>query len=622
MRQRRPVLIITAVTITTLAGAVVAVNAGRARPGHGLPAAPVATATGAAGAVPGLGPVGRQLVWAVSLTAGMRQPGGPKGDDQQQSTTLTGDLVATISGVTAQGYDLALQLRQPVLRGEGFGQVSPEAVAAVQEKLGQRFWVSYQSNGAARELHFPRALSPDLRNLLALVITELQLVRPTQPAPQWTATERDAAGAYLTAYRQPTPGEIVKQKLRYLSADGGANVVAGAQGMQIDEARSRFVLDGDSRVAEADVRERTHIEAALGLPGFAVDIHLTVGKLRVGADPDLVGSLEQARPGLASSAIVTQRESEEVLRARQDAQLIAGVTLGSVLAELKGAATEPRVRARLQALLRLRPADVQEALSFARKADKDAARTVLESLGAAGTPTAQDALGAVARDATVPVTLRAIAIGSTVQVRRPTDSTLAWLTALLDDPDPMVRKQALFLTGAAGAACHDTDPAGAARVEAELVRRYRDCGAMCADLLVAMGNLGTAGVAPRIEEGLKSPDPRVRSAAARALRKLAMPSTDRLIAATMTGDREASVRAAALSAAATRPIAPVVESLVQLVRSDPTPYVRGDAIRVAGAHLDEAPQLEQVLLAVAKGDANASLQRLARTALGPRFKSN
>ena len=134
-----------------------------------------------------------------------------------------------------------------------------------------------------------------------------------------------------------------------------------------------------------------------------------------------------------------------------------------------------------------------------------------------------------------------------------------------------------------------------------------------------MGNLGTAGVAPRIEEGLRSADPRVRAAAARALRKLAMPSTDRLIAATMTGDREASVRAAALSAAATRPIGPLVEPLAQLVRSDPTPYVRGDAIRVAGAHLDEAPQLEQALLAVAKGDANASLQRLARTALGPRF---
>jgi len=623
--MKRPTWItISAVTIATaLAGALVAVQAG-----HGRPATRVETAR-AASIVPVAAPVGRQLVWAVSLEATMRQPASSGQAGMEQTTVVSGDLVTTVSGASQDAYDLAFELRQPTVQGQGFGKVAPEDVAQLKEKLGRRFWVSYQRGGAARQLHFPREQSPDVRNLLALLVTTLQIVRPEAQSPQWTATERDSAGAYLALYRQPSPTELVKQKLRYLSIDGESAVGratamrSSAVAIQIDDAQSHFTLDDRGRVARAEVHERSHLDAKVGLPGFEIDLRVTLGKLRVGAAPELVGSLEQARPTLDTSAVVTQRENDEVLRARQDAHLVEGVTLGPLLKEVQGQATEVRVRAQLAALLRQRAGDVPEALAFARKADGESARVVLAALGNAATPTAQEALGTLATDRTAGLPLRKVAIQSVVETRHPTPSTVSWLIKLLDDPEPAVRHQALYLTGAAGAANRDSDPAEVTRIEAELLRRFRACReATCVDVLVALGNLASDGAAPAIEEGLRRPDPRVRAAAARAMGRISVPSADRLIAATMTGDSEPSVRSAAVTAAEGRPIAALVEPLAKLVRTDPAASVRNNAIRVAAANLEQAPQLEEALLAAATGDPSPGLQRLAQQALGPRFRKN
>jgi hypothetical protein len=47
------------------------------------------------------------------------------------------------------------------------------------------------------------------------------------------------------------------------------------------------------------------------------------------------------------------------------------------------------------------------------------------------------------------------------------------LLRLLDGPEPKRRKQATFLLGAVGSSCIETERAPRARLEAELIRRYR-----------------------------------------------------------------------------------------------------------------------------------------------------
>ena len=561
---------------------------------------------------------GRQLIWKVTLDVRMQQPSGQSAG-HDAAMTLTGELVATVSGVGKDGTALAYELRHPQLQGTGFGQVSPADVKVVEEKLARRFWVTEQADGAARWLHFPRDLAFDTRNLLMLLVTETQLVRPPQPALQWTTTERDGAGAYLAAYRQTSAREIVKRKLRYVAVDGTGTPATMPVDVRIENAEGRYTLDEDGRVAVATIHDRARIAVGIGGTSLVTEMRLTLADLRVGEAPELVGSLDRARADVETGPVMTQAASPEVLQARQDAELIKGVTLSHVLSTL-GTDADGKARPQLEALFRQRPGDTREAIAFVRGAPASAAKNVLQALGAAGSPAAQEALGQLATDEHAPTPQRAIAIAALVQTKHPTSATLDWLARLLDAPEPKVRKEATFLIGAVGSACVETDPAAAARVEAELIRRYRaGKGDERADSLVGLGNLNTPGIVPVVAEALRDPSPRIRAVATGALAAVQHPDADRLIATAMTDDRDPTVRAAAVRAAASRPIGPMADALAHAVRSDPVEYVRTDAIQAVGRHVDESTQIQQALVAAATSDASPGVQRMARQALGPRL---
>lgn len=560
---------------------------------------------------------GRQLTWAVTLQARMQQPDGPVGGKDSR-TSVKGDLVATVSGVSEAGVEMAYELHHPRFDGVGFGEVSAADRALVEQSLTPRFWVTHQADGAARALHFPREMAPDVRNLLALIITEMQLVRPAQAAAQWTATERDGAGTYLVAYIQTGPREITKRKLRYLSADGAGP--AAAIDVKIDAAEARFGLDAEGRVSEATVRDRVRVGAGLGAGELVAEMQLALSNLRVAEAPDLVGSLERAGAAIETSAVVTQAADPVVLQARQDAHLIKDVTLPQLIAAIRAGDVQAKTRFQLAAVFRQRPAEIAAALVSARGEAPALGRAVLEALGDAGSPQAQDALGSVATDAQAPEPLRLAAISAVVQVRSPTPGTIAWLTRLLDAPQPPVRKQATLVVGAVGHAVLGADPQVAARIEADLLGRYRVCQkATCDELLVGLGNLGSAGVEPAVAEGLRDPSALVRARAVQSLRRVNHPDVDRLIAATMTGDGDPTVRSAAVGAALTRPLGPFVEPLTTVVRSDKVARVRIHAIQAMADHVDASPQIHEALLAAATLDPNPDVQRTARQALGPRF---
>ena len=150
---------------------------------------------------------GRQLSWAVTLETKLQQAGAAA-SSRDGTTTLIGEWVVTVSGGSDAGYDLACELRHAHVAGRGFGNVEAADIERLERKLSGRFWVSYQADGAATELHFPREMTDDVRNFLELLVTEAQLVRPVRPVSQWTATERDGAGSYFAAYQQLGAQEI------------------------------------------------------------------------------------------------------------------------------------------------------------------------------------------------------------------------------------------------------------------------------------------------------------------------------------------------------------------------------------------------------------------------------
>jgi HEAT repeat protein len=263
---------------------------------------------------------------------------------------------------------------------------------------------------------------------------------------------------------------------------------------------------------------------------------------------------------------------------------------------------------------------VSQALVFARDADPKAAKLVLQALGAAGTPAAQEALCSLAADGAAPVAGRADALGALIQTRRPTGATITAIIHLMDAAEPSVRRQALYVGGAIGSDSHDAGPDASAQIEGALLDRYgKSRGPARLDLLVALGNLATPNVLPPIEQALADDDASVRAGAARALRKVKAPSADRLISTAMTGDRDPSVRAAAVLAASFRPIGPLVEPLAHTVEVDPVDYVRTGAIEAVASHVDESPLIQKALVTAATRDPSPGIRRLARQALGPRL---
>jgi HEAT repeat protein len=561
---------------------------------------------------------GRQRTWSVTLETRMEEPGVAPGS-RAGTTVLTGDWVVTVSNASAAGYDLACELQHAHVAGSGFGDVNAADVERLERKLASRFWISYQPDGAATQVHFPREMGDDVRNFLELLATETQLVRPVQPSPQWTATERDGAGAYFAAYEQLGPGEIVKRRMQYLSVDGAAAPSASSVNVRIQSSETRFTLDAQGLVGEVTGHEVTSLDAKTGSPELGVEIRLHMDHARSTSAPELAGSLERARPDLETGPIVTQRATEDELQARHDARLTKDVTLPVTLQALREGHADDKTGARLESLFRQRASDVRGALAFTRGADPEASKIVLHALGAAGTPEAQEALCALADDASAPVALRTNALGALVQAKRPTESTISELLRLMDSPDSSLRRQATYIAGAAGSNAHDSDPASASRIEGELLGRYAKCGGPgCLDLLAAMGNLATASIVPPVEHALLDPTAEVRASAVRALRKVMDPSADRLISTTMIADRDPNVRAAAVLAATFRPIGPLIEPLSRAAQADPVDYVRSRAIEAVASHVDASPLIEQALFAVATKDPKPGVRRLAREALGPR----
>jgi HEAT repeat protein len=106
-------------------------------------------------------------------------------------------------------------------------------------------------------------------------------------------------------------------------------------------------------------------------------------------------------------------------------------------------------------------------------------------------------------------------------------------------------------------------------------------------------------VLPRLRTALAADDPRMRAAAARALRLVPDGEADRLIASTLRRDRDSTVRAAALFAAGFRKLDPLSGALTETAQNDPVEYVRSGAVTLLARNRQPAPR-------TASGDTSSS----------------
>jgi hypothetical protein len=557
---------------------------------------------------------GDQSRWSLDFNARMEQRSAPPIE-----VHLAGDWTSTISAVRAGQYDAQLQLSDVHFSGDAAKSAPAVSLAALEARLSRPFWATYREDGGLLAIHFLSDMAPSDCNLLQMIATELQLVRPPAAHDSWTARERDGAGEYSALYLMPLSDRIVKRKLKYVYTDGVAGARADALRVSIDQSEITFSLAAGGPVQAADGVDRVSMDLTPDKAQqlmAATEFHLS--NLRTGQAPELVGSLDRARPRVRSSAIVTQGPDPSVVRAEADERLLKGhsteALLAAAFANDANTAASPD---RLAALFRSRPEAASEAADLL--VQEGAKRSVTNALGAAGSLSAVSALNDLAHNPALDEKLRVDAILAFVQMQHPMVEAMLVLEDLMIDPDANIRSASRMMTGALSRAGRIEHAPEADAIDASLIALSRSAQDTSekAELLCALGNSAGPSTVPFIEEALHEPTAAIRAAAARALRLAPGHEVDRLLAAVITSDSDGVVRSDAIFATRFRhPLsAPLTDALMQAASADTARFVRSNAIAVLRQNPTASPQIPETLKRISQLDADAAIRRQAGEAL-------
>ncbi len=576
-----------------------------------------ATAGLAASSAPQYHP-GDQSRWSLDFRVRLEQQTAPPIE-----VHLTGEWISTVCAVRQGEYDAQLQIAGGNFAGNASKRASAAALEDLRQRLSRPFWVTYRADGGLLAIHFPRTVTPTDRNLLQMVATELQFVHPDSPPQSWTALERDGAGEYMAIYATTQPGRITKRKLKYLYTDGVAGAPAGTLHLVIDQSTETFSLVA-GRVQSVDGTNRTVIklsEQQSGQLATVTEVHLS--NLHVLEVPELIGSLERARPEVTTSTIVTHRPDPEKALAESDNNLLEGHTTDSLLsAAFKNGTGDVQLCDRLTALFRRRPEAVAAALELLTR--NGAQKQITNALGAAGSgPSASGdaiaALAILARNPDLPETLRVDALMALMQIQQPPPQAMLIPANLLHDPDQTVRSAARLMSGTLSRIGRPGHQVEADAIDASLIALYLDSRDTreSVELLGALGNSAGPAVVPVIKGALVDPRIPIRAAAARAIRLIPGSEINDVIANVMTSDPDPAVRADAIFAARFRRPMPssIADALLRVAAADAADYVRSNAVSLLRQNPGASPLIPETLTNIADRDKNPGIRRQASEAL-------
>lgn len=556
--------------------------------------------------------------------------------------------VRTDLAVTGDDHPVRLEL-QGVLQVEAHTEVDPVRLALVLEQvkltapgqpgadtsravatLERPVLASFEA-GRVKELRAAPDPDPLAAGLIRTVVAGLQLGASEYGAEGWTAIEQDAAGEYDVEYRVESPGRYRTRKTRY---HGVARPAGGALPIGVDLTPQIVSSRGSLEVEAGVLHRREWRDELRAMLGAGADARSTT-ELR----------LERAGPATPVKELARWEELTAILvplgeRGRRtgphldfDVARTAGTTFAQTLQELEALASGPRGATPLteeqkgQALRQegrlvsalaafLRQDDARVGVVTARvRAGSPTARRLLEALGAAGTPRAQEALAGLALDPKQAVATRELAAHSLVRSQRPTEASVRALESML--ADDRLRQYGLL---GLGTYCRELRAGGDPATADAIARRLGDALAAATSrtdrvlALRAVANSGHEALLERVRPLLADADPTLRGAAVEALRLMKVPEVDPLITAAL-GDARASVRRAALNAAEVRePTSALLAAVSQAARASADAGTRKDAVLLLERWLPAHPELRTTLQQIAASEADGTVRQLAERA--------
>jgi hypothetical protein len=634
MRNRRRLLLISALPLLVCGGALGVVWQTRARSGapgvaaeesatRDLPLAAAEKATTAVAVSRRGWAVGSRYDYDLSLQLTFEQSG--EGEAPQpggaQSFQIGGRFTTTVVREADGLSDLKVALDPTTL---AFGQLDAAKVAELRAELSQPFVIRYDARGTAREIYFSGKGSGLVRGLLRELAATYQLTTSDPPQVEWVASELDPTGECKVAYGRLRDGRYSRRKLGYqrIATEKGlldADKVPVVP--KIDLASGLYTLDEAGRIS--DVASRAAVTAnPQGLSMiFRSGILTTLKLVRSYHDP----ALAQSDPlrGLSRSALHVDSNAFADAQTKSLRQIVGNATAPELLQRMKTARAKNEPMAvgdaqhKMEALLQLEPQRIPEVVREVRAGRGDP--SALDAVAGVGTPAAQQELLALAADKAAPVELRETALEAMHSVQEPTEQALVGLDAMRTSGDKDVKGGASLAFGTLAGRLAERDPEGA---RGHLEKLNADYDAAATDLeriqvLEIVGNAARPEVLAPIEKALASKNDELRKAGARALRLVEDPAADRLLAAVMVSDPSIDAREGAFFAASFRRFEPLAQAITTIVRTEKDAKVRGAALGLLATYFDRdgATGAGQLLGWLAANDPDQLIRENAQRAL-------
>jgi Lipoprotein amino terminal region len=508
------------------------------------------------------------------------------------------------------------------------------------------------SGGALSAVQLPAVWSPFAVSIARTLAAGFQFVDRSeqQTGSSWSARLIDATGAYDVEY---TPGEgksIGTRKTSYASLSLGKIALANFDATvtpRVIESKGSVVL-GDPpvgpRLTAVQYRERVSMQLTpTSLAESETQLGLTLtGSEQLAVPLDWATALEGTKKYRPDEVVTRPTPS-----ATYDINRIGDYTFKKALTELEAQARDPhgsellssvddqpfdaahlkeretklqaegRSFSALAALIRTDPRNVP--LTVARiRAHSPASHALSDALSSAGTPEAQQALVALSNDAKLELRVRRTAAFSLTRTDPATPDTVRSLEAHVGSVDPL-RVYALFGLGTIARRLRDrglTERSEAIVSGLEQDLKQAATPPERVEVLRAIANSGAASAFNEIKPYLQATEVPVQAAAVDALRLMARPEVDGIIAA-MLAHSDTTLQGAALNALSVRePSVVLVAALTEVAKSATNPALRIRAVRVMGRWLPQRPELRSNLEALAQSDSLDQIRDEARKALG------
>lgn len=474
------------------------------------------------------------------------------------------------------------------------GHASPDATLG-EELLASEATLALDSNGAAVSLAFSDTTTVRARRVLRGLFLELGAQVAGARAD---ASEIDTAAgrARVTATVAGDTRTVVRTDYASLDAFPGGFQPAVPRLVARDEVR----LGGQNEILSTRSEETLEVRGAEGaVRGYEGHTELVLDRMAVEAVA--LGEAPKYRAGKTLRDVGELSFDREASLERR----ASGVTFETVMADLATAAAAPQAGITEwiwhdTAWLELHPSEGDRLLVDAAKKDRDVRRTAFELLVAAGTPEAQSALVRdLERGHFFDEDERLVLLQRLSYLRAPSVPTVTYMANVYArSRHRPLGFAAAHTLGALAAAVSTTDADAAAALVAPLVEDLSTAESTDerTSLVRALGNAGLPGTERAVVPYAEDPDPTLRQAVARSLRRTEEPATPTLLA--LAADSDPLVAEAALDSLFRKDLSEGDwATLARIVEKGEMPRLaQGRLVTGLGEHRGSSPKVAEILV--------------------------